>query len=226
MKAIEELINMSAQKEATKFTQNANKAQYADPDFNWENELDFEFAQRGFIAKLENPVIGNKDDQPVWDLTPYTFLDQETAPPTVNPSLWRQARLNLYHGLFKVTERIYQVRGYDLSVMSFIEGDTGWIVIDPLVSTECAKASFDLVCRHLGTRPVAAVIYTHSHVDHWGGVKGVVSEADVKSGEVKIIAPEGFMKYAVSEMIFAGNVMGRRAACQAGSGLPKGPRGQ
>jgi alkyl sulfatase BDS1-like metallo-beta-lactamase superfamily hydrolase len=217
---------MSEQKEATIFTQNANKAQYADPNFNWQNELDFEFAQRGFIAKLEDPVIGNMDGQPVWDLTPYTFLDQETAPPTVNPSLWRQARLNLYHGLFKVTERIYQVRGYDLSVMSFIEGDTGWIVVDPLISTECAKASFDLVCRHLGTRPVKSVIYTHSHVDHWGGVKGVVSEADVRSGEVKIMAPEGFMKYAVSEMIFAGNVMGRRAACQAGSGLPKGPRGQ
>lgn len=217
---------MSEQKEATLFTQDANKAYYADPDFHWENELDFDFAQRGFIAKLEDPVIGNKDGQLVWDLTPYAFLDQKTAPPTVNPSLWRQARLNVYHGLFKVTERIYQVRGYDLSVMSFIEGDTGWIVIDPLISTECAKASFDLVCRNLATKPIKAVIYTHSHVDHWGGVKGVVSEADVKSGKVKVIAPEGFMEFAVSEMIFAGNVMGRRAACQAGSGLPKGPRGQ
>ncbi|MBN2060945.1 MAG: MBL fold metallo-hydrolase [Deltaproteobacteria bacterium] len=217
---------MSKQKDATIFTIDANKACYVDPDLNWDDDLDFEFAERGFIAKLEEPIIRDKEGDPVYDLNPYTFLDHETAPPTVNPSLWRQARLNMNHGLFKVTERIYQVRGYDLSVMSFIEGDTGWIIVDPLVSIECAKASFDLVSRYLGVKPVRAVIYTHTHVDHWGGVKGVVSEEDVKSGKVQIIAPEGFMESAVSEMIFAGNVMGRRAACQAGSGLPKGPRGQ
>jgi alkyl sulfatase BDS1-like metallo-beta-lactamase superfamily hydrolase len=217
---------MLSQKDATVFTIKANKAQYSDPNLDWEIGLDFEFAQRGFIAKLDEPTIRNKEGLPIYDLSPYTFLDQETAPFTVNPSLWRQARLNMCHGLFKVTERIYQVRGYDLSVMSLIEGDTGWIIIDPLVSVECSKRSLDLVSRNLGAKPVKAVIYTHSHVDHWGGVKGVVSEADVKSGKVKIIAPEGFMEFAVSEMIFAGNVMGRRAAYQAGSGLPKEPMGQ
>jgi alkyl sulfatase BDS1-like metallo-beta-lactamase superfamily hydrolase len=217
---------MSKQKDATAFTADSNRAKYSYPELHWEDRLDFESAQRGFIAQLEDPVIRNEEGQPVWDLTPYTLLDRETAPDTVHPSLWRQARLNMYHGLFKVTERIYQVRGYDLSVMSFIEGDTGWIVIDPLVSAECAKASLDLVGRYLDAKPVTAVIYTHSHVDHWGGVKGVVSEADVESGRVKIIAPDGFMKAAVSECIFAGNVMARRAAYQAGSGLPKGPKGQ
>jgi len=217
---------MSEPKEASRFTIEKNKALYEDPVLDWEDKIDFEHAQRGFIARMEDLVIRNEDDEIVWELTPYGFLDDETAPPTVNPSLWRQARLNMYHGLFKVTERIYQVRGYDLSVMSFIEGESGWIVIDPLVSTECARSSLELVNQNLGVKPVNAVIYTHSHVDHWGGVKGVVSETDVKSGKVRIIAPEGFMDFAVSEMIFAGNVMGRRAASQAGSGLPKGPKGQ
>lgn len=217
---------MSENKEATSFTREKNKALLNDPDLHWEDKLDFEFAQRGFIARIEEPVFRNNEGEVIWDSTTYGFLKDETAPDTVNPSLWRQAMLNMYHGLFRVTDRIYQVRGYDLSVMTIIEGDNGWIVIDPLVSSECAKASLDLVNRNLGTRPVKAVIYTHSHVDHWGGVKGVISEADVKSGNVRVIAPEGFVSFAVSEMIFTGNVMGRRAACQAGSGLPKGPKGQ
>jgi len=217
---------MSKQKDATLFTGRMNKASYDNPEFHWEDNLDFEFAQRGFIAKMDDPVIRNDDGEVVYNLSPYEFLNEETAPVSVHPSLWRQARLNMFHGLFKVTERVFQVRGYDLSVMSFIESNTGWIVIDPLVSMECARASLDLVNRNLGVRPVKAVIYTHSHVDHWGGVKGVVSEEDVKSGNVRIIAPEGFVECAVSEMIFAGNVMGRRAACQSGSGLPKGPKGQ
>jgi len=217
---------MSKQKEATLFTSRINKTSYDNPEFHWEDNLDFEFAQRGFIAKMNDPVIRNDDGEVVYNLSPYEFLNEATAPVSVHPSLWRQARLNMFHGLFKVTERVFQVRGYDLSVMSFIESDTGWIVIDPLVSIECARTSLDLVNQNLGVRPVKAVIYTHSHVDHWGGVKGVVSEEDVKSGNVRIIAPEGFVEYAVSEMIFAGNVMGRRAACQAGSGLPKGPKGQ
>ncbi len=217
---------MSEPKEASIFTIEQNKALYENPVLDWEDKIDFENAQRGFIARMEDLVIRNEKGEIVWELPPYGFLEDETAPSTVNPSLWRQARLNMYHGLFKVTERIYQVRGYDLSVMSFIEGDSGWIVIDPLVSTECARASLELVNQNLGIKPVNAVIYTHTHVDHWGGVKGVVSETDVKSGKVRIIAPEGFMYFAVSEMIFAGNVMGRRAATQAGSGLPKGSKGQ
>jgi alkyl sulfatase BDS1-like metallo-beta-lactamase superfamily hydrolase len=219
-------IKMSDRKDATQLTRQYNKEQYDNPNLNWEDKLDFEFAQRGFIAKLEEPVIRNKEGQPVWDLTPYTFLDEETAPTTVNPSLWRQARLNMYHGLFKVTDRIYQVRGHDISVMSFIEGDTGWIVIDPLISVECAKACLDLVYRHIGKKPVVAVIYTHSHVDHWGGVKGVISEADVKAGKVQVIASEGFMEAAISENVMAGNAMSRRAVYHGGTVLPKETRGQ
>ena len=132
----------------------------------------------------------------------------------------------MLHGLFKVVDRIYQVRGHDLSVMSIIEGNTGYIVIDPLVSTECAAASMQLVFDHLGEKPVVAVIYTHSHVDHWGGVKGVVDEADVRAGKVRVIAPAGFTAAAVSENIMAGNAMSRRASYMYGNLLPKGERGQ
>src|SRR5450759_5058869 len=130
------------------------------------------------------------------------------------------------HGLFKVTDRIYQVRGHDLSVISFIDADKGWIVIDPLISTETAKASLDLVLQNVKSKPVTAVIYTHSHIDHFGGVKGVVSEEDVRSGDVRVIAPEGFLEAAVSENVIAGDAMGRRAGYMYGSLLPKGPRGQ
>ena len=132
----------------------------------------------------------------------------------------------MIHGLFEVTDGIHQVRGYDLSVTSFIGTDSGYLVIDPLVSKETAKAPFDLVFEHLGKRPVVAVIYTHSHVDHWGGVKGVVSAAEVKAGRVKIIAPVGFMEAAVSEKVLAGNAMSRRASYMYGNLLPKDPKGQ
>ena len=158
----------------------------------------------------------------VWNLEAYPFLADETAPPSVNPSLWRQSRLNAnYHGLFKVTDGIYQIRGFDLSVMSIVETDNGYLVIDPLITPPTARAGMELVYQHLGRKPIVAVIYTHSHIDHWGGVKGVISEADVQSGRVKVIAPDHFMEFAISENVIAGNVMSRRASYMYGNLLPK-----
>jgi alkyl sulfatase BDS1-like metallo-beta-lactamase superfamily hydrolase len=160
----EELI-MLKRKDATKFTEAANKALCN--ELSWDDTQDFKLARRGFIASLDDPVIADANGRPVWDLNAHPFLGEEAAPPSVNPSLWRQSRLNaLYHGLFKVTEGIYQIRGFDLSVMSIIETDAGYIVVDPLISAEPAKAGMELVYRHVGQKPVVAVIYTHSHVDH------------------------------------------------------------
>jgi alkyl sulfatase BDS1-like metallo-beta-lactamase superfamily hydrolase len=212
--------------DAKDFTIRANQDVSSHHKLDWEDRQDREDAQRGLIAGLDPPVINDASSRPVWDLQDYSFLEEEGAPPTVNPSLWRQARLNMFHGLFKVFDGIYQVRGYDLSVMSIIQTDTGYIVIDPLISAETAGASMELVYEHLGKKPVVAVIYTHSHVDHWGGVKGVISDADVKAGKVMVIAPEGFTEAAVSENVMAGNVMTRRAYYMYGSLLPRGPRGQ
>jgi alkyl sulfatase BDS1-like metallo-beta-lactamase superfamily hydrolase len=188
---------------------------------------DFEDAQRGFIGRPEKLTIRDANGKVVWDLEsykPYLGLDKP-APDTVNPSLWRNAQLNMLYGLFKVSDRIYQVRGYDLSNISFIQGDTGWIVLDPLISSETAKAAYDLVTEHLGQRPVKAVIYSHSHIDHYGGVRGVVDEADVQAGRVKIIAPEGFLEHAVSENVIAGNAMSRRAVFMYGALLPRNAQG-
>src|SRR4029453_18412827 len=187
---------------------------------------DFEDARRGFLATLPEVVIRNERGRVVWNLAEYAFLEEAEAPPTVNPSLWRQARLNMHHGLFQVTDRIYQIRGFDISNMTIIEGERGLIVIDPLLSPEVARAGLDLYIAHRGRRPVTAVIYTHSHTDHYGGVRGVVDEADVKSGAVEFIAPAGFMEEIVSENVLAGTPMIRRAQFQFGATLPKGPRGQ
>jgi len=162
----------------------------------------------------------------VWNLNDYSFLEEETSPPTTNPSLWRQARLNMLHGLFRIHARIYQVRGHDLSVISFIVGSSGYIVIDPLISAECARAALELVLEHVGERPVVAVIYTHSHIDHYGGVEGVVSRKDVAAGRVPVLAPEGFTEAAISENVIAGNVMTRRALYMYGNLLPKDAKGQ
>ena len=212
--------------DATPTTLAAQRALLADPLLDWKDQRDFEAAHRGFIAALDPPVIQNDDGRRAWDLEEYGFLADETAPPTVNPSLWRQARLNMVHGLFRIHERIYQVRGYDLSVMSIIAGDTGWIVVDPLISAETARASLRLANEHLGERPVVAVIYSHSHVDHFGGVEGVTTVADVHAGNTKIVAPEGFLLAAVSENVIAGYAMSRRALYMYGAALPKGPTGQ
>ncbi|NEX61684.1 alkyl/aryl-sulfatase [Noviherbaspirillum galbum] len=187
---------------------------------------DFEDASRGFIAALGTEAIRAADGHVVWDRDAYAFEAAPDAPPTVNPSLWRQARLNNAAGLFKVADRLYQIRGIDLSNMTIVEGDTGLLIIDPLLSAETAQAGLALYFQHRPRKPVAAVIYTHSHVDHFGGVKGVISEADAASGKVKVIAPAGFMEEAVSENVLAGNAMSRRAQYMYGALLPKNPAGQ
>ena len=186
---------------------------------------DFEDAARGLIASVDPCVITAEDGRVVWDNDSYSFLTGE-APDTVNPSLWRISTLNAMQGLFEVIPGIYQVRGFDLSNISFVEGETGVIVIDPLISTETAAAAMALYRENRGDRPVRAVIYTHSHVDHFGGVRGIVSQEEVDSGAVEVIAPEGFTGHAVSENVFAGTAMARRAGYMYGAALPRGPRGQ
>jgi alkyl sulfatase BDS1-like metallo-beta-lactamase superfamily hydrolase len=162
----------------------------------------------------------------VWSGKAYEFEQADTHPDTVNPSLWRLAQLNAHAGLFQVTDRVYQVRGLDLSNMTIIEGDTGLILVDPLTVTETARAALDLYYQNRPKKRVLAVVYSHSHGDHFGGVRGVVDEADVKSGKVNIYAPVGFMEHAVSENVLAGNAMSRRAKYQFGGVLPSGERGQ
>ncbi len=187
---------------------------------------DFEDAARGFIGTLPEVEFRNSDGRVVYSLKDYAFLAHEEAPPTVNPSLWRQARLNMNNGLFQVTDRIYQVRGFDISNMTIIEGNRGIIIIDPLISMEVAGAGLELYRHHRGDKPVTAVIYSHSHVDHFGGVRGVVDEAEVKAGNVVVIAPDRFMEEVTKENVLAGTPMIRRAMFQFGATLPKGPRAQ
>ncbi len=187
---------------------------------------DFEDAARGFVATLPEVEVKNAQGRVVWSLRDYAFLASAEAPPTVNPSLWRQARLNFHHGLFQVTERVYQVRGFDISNMTLIEGERGVVVVDPLISTEVARAALDLYRAHRGDRPVTAVIYSHSHTDHYGGVRGILDEARVATGEVPVVAPARFMEEVVSEAVLAGTAMVRRGQFQFGPTLPKGPRGQ
>ncbi|MBB1594625.1 alkyl/aryl-sulfatase [Achromobacter sp. UMC46] len=186
----------------------------------------FSDAARGYIATIPDARIIGADGKVVWDLGRYHFLEQSDAPDTVNPSLWRQARLNMHHGLFKVVDGIYQVRGFDLANITFIEGEKGIVVIDPLTYEESARAALDLYWLHRGHRPVVAVIYSHSHRDHFGGVLGVTSVEDVAAGRVSVIAPTGFMDEVVSEMVMAGVPMRRRAAFQFGPSLMPGPMSQ
>jgi len=213
-----------APKDAQPATKQANAAVLNELDFS--DRQDFDDAQRGLIAPPTEAIIKAADGHVVWDLDAYSFLKKEEAPATVNPSLWRQARINLVAGLFKVVDRVYQVRGLDLSNMTIIEGDKGVILIDPLITAEAARAGLDLYYQHRDKRPVVAVIYTHSHVDHFGGVKGVVNEADVKAGKVSILAPERFLEAAISENVTAGTAMGRRSSYWYGVVLPRGERGQ
>ena len=192
----------------------------------FEDQEDFDDARRGLISTSPSLVLRDERGRAVWDMDSYAFLDATESPETVHPSLWRLAQLNGLHGLFEVAPGIYQVRGYDLSNMTLVEGRTGVIVIDPLISTECASAALRLYRAHRGEHPVSAVIYTHSHVDHFGGVKGVVSEEAVRAGDVPIWAPLGFLEHAVSENVLAGTAMARRATYMFAPGLPRGPRGQ
>ncbi len=184
---------------------------------------DFEDARRGLIAPIEDAVTAD-DGRVVWDNSTYDFLDGD-CPDTVNPSLWRQSQLVATGGLFEVVPGIYQVRGMDLSNVTFVEGTGGVIVIDPLISTETAAAALALYRTHRGDRPVTGVIYTHCHVDHFGGVKGVTTQADVDAGRVPVLAPEGFVEHAVAENVYAGTAMARRAGYMYGAALARGPRG-
>ncbi|MDZ4372081.1 MAG: alkyl sulfatase dimerization domain-containing protein [Phenylobacterium sp.] len=194
----------------------------AGPDFA--DRQDFAFAERGFVGTRSDPRILAADGRVVWDLSAFDFL-KGPAPASVNPSLWRQSQLLAKHGLFEVTPGIWQVRGFDLANATFIAGKTGWIVIDPLTSAEAARAALDLANEKLGARPVVALIYTHSHADHFAGARGMVDQADVDAGKVQVIAPEGFLEHAVSENVIAGPAMSRRASYQFGTFLPKGPAG-
>jgi alkyl sulfatase BDS1-like metallo-beta-lactamase superfamily hydrolase len=189
-----------------------------------DDTADFADAARGFIAALTPCVVKAADGRVVWDNDSYSFLTGD-APPSVHPSLWRQCTLTAKQGLYEVVPGIYQVRGLDLSNISFIEGDTGLIVIDPLVSTEVAAAALQLYRSHRADRPVVAVIYTHSHVDHFGGVLGVTSQAEVDAGTVAVLAPVGFTEHAVQENVYAGPAMTRRATYMYGSLLERGPLG-
>ncbi|MFP3647737.1 alkyl/aryl-sulfatase [Paraburkholderia sp. SIMBA_054] len=218
----------AASKPATRATLDINR-QYAE-FLSFADAQDFEDASRGLVATLPEPVIiKGTGDYPAWNLQQFAFITggpENNSPPTVNPSLWRNAKLNMHHGLFQVVDGIWQVRGYDLSVMSIIRGNQGYIVVDPFVTAEVASTVWkELVIPHLGDKPITHVIYTHSHVDHYGGVRGIVSEDDVKAGKVKIVAPVGFTEAAVGENIIAGNAMGRRASYMYGSLLPRSPTG-
>lgn len=186
---------------------------------------DSEFASRGFIGTRSDPVIRNAQGKPVWNVAAYGFVSGP-APDTVNPSLWREMTNLKRNGLFEVAPGVWQVRGFDISNMTVIKGATGWILVDPLTSRETAAAALELVNQQLGARPVVAVIYSHSHADHFGGVRGVVSEADVKAGKVAIIAPQGFTEETASENVMAGAAMARRANYQFGVGIVPGAQGQ
>jgi alkyl sulfatase BDS1-like metallo-beta-lactamase superfamily hydrolase len=193
----------------------------------FEDKRDFEEAKRGFIAAPDYKHIMAEAGNVAWDMGSYEFLLKEGQIfDSINPSLQRQAILNMAYGLYEVLPgKIYQVRGYDLANISFIKSDTGWIVFDPLTAKETAAAALKFINQQLGERPVVAVVYSHSHADHFGGVRGVVDEADVKSGKVKIIAPEGFMHHAIAENVMAGNAMTRRMFFQYGVLLPRSPFG-
>ncbi len=190
------------------------------------DERDFEEARRGRLAVPEYRQIMASNGGVAWNIGSYDFLLDGRDFDSIHPSLQRQAVLNMEYGLYEVVPgRIYQVRGFDLANISFVRSDTGWIVFDPLTMTETAAAALELVTKHLGERPVVAVVYSHSHGDHWGGVRGVVDEADVRSGAVQVIAPVGFMEHAIAENVYAGNAMNRRMAYQYGTQLDRSPYG-
>ena len=189
-----------------------------------DDRADFERATRGRLAQLDPPAVEGPGGRAVWDPDRFGFVTGD-APPSVHPSLWRQAQLNNVHGLFEVTDGIYQVRGYDISNITFVRSDRGWIVIDPLTVAETARAARGLVDAHFGAQPIVAVIYTHSHADHYGGIRGIVTDEEVASGAVRILAPDGFLEAAISENVVAGPAMTRRATYMYGVLLSPGPLG-
>lgn len=210
--------------DATATTASANSDVAAALDLA--DAADLERVRHGRLGGLDRLVVRHdQHGEPILDTADWDFLDDD-APSSVNPSLWRQARLNREHGLYQLAPKVYQVRGYDISNLSLIEGDTGWIVIDPLTSTETARAAMDLVREHLGERPVTAVIYTHSHLDHFAGIAGVIDLDDLETRKVPIVAPVGFLEEAVAENVVAGPAMLRRAGYMFGNYLPRGAQAQ
>lgn len=220
--ALDTTVDEAGHSAPTEITAKANNAVLASLPFS--DKQDFEDAQRGLIASVPSLEINDANGTRVWDLSAYDFIKGE-APSSVNPSLWRQARLNNIQGLFKVTDGIYQLRGFDLANMTLIEGKTGWIVVDPLTTAETASAAMNFASQHLGDKPIVAVIYSHSHIDHFGGVNGLVSKEQVARKTVRVISPEGFMEEATSENIIAGAAMARRAMFMYGKRLPVSERG-
>lgn len=194
------------------------------------NQVDFEEANRGLIASDPNLIVLGKDKLPIWDMPSYDFVKYQgkdgSAPSSVNPSLWRQAALNNIHGLFKVVDGVYQIRGYDLANMSIIESDNGWILIDPLTSKETASQALKFAQQHLGKKPIVAIIFTHSHIDHFGGIQGILDNlTEPEKHSLRIIAPQGFTEEATSENIIAGTAMSRRAMYMYGKQLSHSNRG-
>ncbi len=220
-------LGLNAQtKQATEYTVQVNSALYSLLDF--EDTTEYEFATRGLIDAPEALEIKDESGKVVWSQKAYAFVDgYDKAPDTVNPSLWENTKNNHAYGLFEVCENLYQVRGYDMANLTLIKGDTGWIIFDPLMSAECSKAAFELVEKNLGSYPVVAVIISHPHVDHYGGISGVMNaqqladsaltlEQQLTSGKIPVIVPEGFTQHAVSENVYSGKAMGRRANYQYG----------
>lgn len=225
----QELDLTADSKDATKDTIEVNSALYDVLDFEDTQEADF--AVKGLIDAPETLELKAEDGHVIWSQSAYDFVDnQEEIPDTVNPSLWKNTINNHAYGLFEVTDGIYQVRGYDMTNLTLIEGDTGWIIFDPLMSVECTSAAMQLVEENLGEKPVKAVIISHPHIDHFGGIKGVMTqeeaadatlsmEQQINSGKIPIIVPEGFTEHAVAENVYAGLAMGRRAMYQYGTAL-------
>ena len=216
--------HLDAARDAEAATRAANAAMAATLPFG--DTRDFEAAKRGLIAPVPEGMVRTASGTVLWNLGDYAFIDGELSPATVNPSLWRMARLNLANGLFKVADRLYQLRGFDIANLTVIEGEEGLILIDPLTTAEVSRAALELYYAHRPRKPVVAVIYTHSHIDHYGGVRGVIDEADVAAGKVAVIAPNGFMEAISGENVLAGLPMMRRAQFQFGALLPRGARGQ
>ncbi|MFC4102385.1 alkyl/aryl-sulfatase [Paenibacillus xanthanilyticus] len=211
---------------ASAFTRLANEKALHSPQLRWEETIDFEDAVRGFVAKDAPLIIRRADGTAILDMEQYVeLLRSDAAPDTVHPSLWRHAKLNAQAGLFKLSERLYQIRGYDMANMIVIQGDAGYVILDALTSVEASAAAIQLVYNTLGHRPISAVIIGHSHLDHFGGIHGLVEAADVTSGTTRIYAPEGFVEAALSENVLAGPVTRRRGVYQFGFMLPLGPEG-
>lgn len=218
-KQTESLKLTEENKGATSVTKEINQSVYDKLDFD--DTAEVENAKKGLLATPEELEITDDAGKVIWSQKAYSFLSEDAAD-TANPSLWRNAQLNNIYGLFEVTDGIYQVRGYDMANITFIKGNSGWIVFDPLMSVECSTAAKQLVFEHLGEAPIKAIVISHSHVDHYGGIKGIVSEEEVKENHIPIIVPEGYEEEVVSENVYSGTAMGRRANYQYGAMLEKG----